>query len=252
MSAMPPIATELMHRGEMTRWAKSGCEQSQQGSPYSITSSARASSVGDLAAVMKARHLSALCWSTCSSYSSRSPLRSHIRDKPQPVGGVRTFENPDCFVRFRACGVPRRTERFVTTMALQAYLSRDRFRRHLRLCARHKRPHSCRATEQRDELASSHHSITSSARASSISGTSRPSALFLPLDTTTGTSLSSVCGYRTVCRRQNRTNRTPLACRQRQRIRPPLAMLFARLGLRSLGRRCNLERVRTSPSRLHA
>ena len=30
---MPPIATELIHRGELTRWAKSGCEQSQQNSP---------------------------------------------------------------------------------------------------------------------------------------------------------------------------------------------------------------------------
>jgi hypothetical protein len=56
--------------------------------------------------------------------------RSHVRDKPQPVGGVRAFENPDCFVRLGECGVPRRTERLVTTMTLQAYLSRDRFRRH--------------------------------------------------------------------------------------------------------------------------
>src|SRR5262245_6211543 len=35
----------------------------------------------------------------------------------------------------------------------------------------------CRAAEQRDELAPPHHSITSSARASSVSGTVRPSAL---------------------------------------------------------------------------
>src|SRR5262245_53810456 len=36
----------------------------------------------------------------------------------------------------------------------------------------------CRqAAEQRDELAPNHHSITSSARASSVGGTSRPSAL---------------------------------------------------------------------------
>src|SRR5436305_13044231 len=37
------------------------------------------------------------------------------------------------------------------------------------------RPHGCRATEQRDELAS-FHSITSSAATSSVFGTVRPSA----------------------------------------------------------------------------
>jgi hypothetical protein len=52
--------------------------------------------------------------------------------------------------------------------------------RHRRLlCARRQRPRRRRATEQRDELAPFHccnHSITSSARASSVAGTSRPSA----------------------------------------------------------------------------
>src|SRR5262249_14112163 len=43
------------------------------------------------------------------------------------------------------------------------------------LRARRERP-SRRAAEQRDELAAPHHSITSSARASSVAGTSRPSA----------------------------------------------------------------------------
>src|SRR5262245_10377081 len=38
------------------------------------------------------------------------------------------------------------------------------------------RPRGGRAAEQRDELAPSDHSITSSARASSVAGTSRPSA----------------------------------------------------------------------------
>ena len=48
--------------------------------------------------------------------------------------------------------------------------------RHRRLlCPRHERPHCCRATQQRDELAA-FHSITSSARASSVGGTSKPSA----------------------------------------------------------------------------
>src|SRR6516225_2160550 len=45
----------------------------------------------------------------------------------------------------------------------------------LRACR--ERPRGCRAAEQRDERAAAAHSITSSARASSVGGTSRPSAL---------------------------------------------------------------------------
>src|SRR5262249_21759415 len=45
------------------------------------------------------------------------------------------------------------------------------------LRARHDRPSRRRTAEQRDELAPPSHSITSSARASSVGGTSRPSAL---------------------------------------------------------------------------
>ena len=45
------------------------------------------------------------------------------------------------------------------------------------LRARRERPSSSRATEQRDDLTAAAHSITSSARASSNGGTSRPSAL---------------------------------------------------------------------------
>src|SRR5262245_6602831 len=48
------------------------------------------------------------------------------------------------------------------------------------LRARHERPRDGRAAEQRDEVAALHlrgHSITSSARASSVGGISRPSAL---------------------------------------------------------------------------
>ena len=48
------------------------------------------------------------------------------------------------------------------------------------LRARRERPHGSTAAEQRDEIASFHlrdHSITSSARASSVGGTSRPSSL---------------------------------------------------------------------------
>src|SRR5262249_54122797 len=44
------------------------------------------------------------------------------------------------------------------------------------LRARRERPGCRRAAEQRDELSPPHHSITSSARASSVGGTSRPSA----------------------------------------------------------------------------
>src|SRR5262249_31252072 len=44
------------------------------------------------------------------------------------------------------------------------------------LRARRERPHS-RAAEQGDDLASPHHSMTSSARASKIGGTSKPKAL---------------------------------------------------------------------------
>src|SRR5262245_39642180 len=43
------------------------------------------------------------------------------------------------------------------------------------LCVRRERPRSS-AAEQRDELAALHHSITSSAWARSVGGTSRPSA----------------------------------------------------------------------------
>src|SRR5262249_43822762 len=42
---------------------------------------------------------------------------------------------------------------------------------------RRERPHGCRTAEQRDEIAPAAHSITSSVRASSEIGGSRPSAL---------------------------------------------------------------------------
>jgi hypothetical protein len=43
-------------------------------------------------------------------------------------------------------------------------------------CGRHERPRGCRAADERDELAA-FHSITSSARASNVAGTSRPRIL---------------------------------------------------------------------------
>src|SRR5262249_30578364 len=45
------------------------------------------------------------------------------------------------------------------------------------LCSCGERPRGCRAAEQRDELAAAVHSITSSARASTLVGISSPSAL---------------------------------------------------------------------------
>src|SRR6516162_10480884 len=54
--------------------------------------------------------------------------------------------------------------------------AQESYHRHRRLLrARRERPR-CRAAEQRDEIAALH-SITSSARASTVAGTSRPSAL---------------------------------------------------------------------------
>src|SRR5215470_15697745 len=61
----------------------------------------------------------------------------------------------------------------------------------LLLRARRKRPRSCRAAEERDELAP-FHSITSSARASNEAGTSRPSA-FAVLRLITSSYLVGAC-----------------------------------------------------------
>src|SRR5262249_29996066 len=77
---------------------------------------------------------------------------------------------------------------FIQTSTICAQMGRSRSRRlkaeksdhrHSRLLlpARRERPRRRRAAEKRDELAPPHHSITSSARASSVAGISRPSAL---------------------------------------------------------------------------
>src|SRR5262249_14387697 len=60
------------------------------------------------------------------------------------------------------------------------------------LRARRQRPRRCRAAEQRDELAPPHHSMTSSARARSIGGTSIPSA-FAVLRLTANSYLVGAC-----------------------------------------------------------
>ena len=57
------------------------------------------------------------------------------------------------------------------------WVKKTHYRCRLLLRARRKRPCRRRTAESRDELPPSHHSITSSARASSVGGTSRPSAL---------------------------------------------------------------------------
>src|SRR5262249_1514396 len=67
--------------------------------------------------------------------------------------------------------------------------SNYRHRRPLR--ARRERPRR-RAAEQRDELAAAAHSITSSARASSVGGTSRPSPLAV-LGLITNSNLMGCC-----------------------------------------------------------
>src|SRR5262245_36397183 len=59
------------------------------------------------------------------------------------------------------------------------------------LCAPRERPRRCRAAEKRDELAALH-SITSSARASTVAGTSKPSA-FAVLRLTASSYLVGAC-----------------------------------------------------------
>src|SRR5262249_40272061 len=61
---------------------------------------------------------------------------------------------------------------------------------------RHERPRRRRAAEQRDEFAPGAHSITSSARASSVSGTTRPSALAVVRLTTSSNLVGCSTGRR--------------------------------------------------------
>src|SRR5262249_27367483 len=58
----------------------------------------------------------------------------------------------------------------------EGYVQKANHRQRRLLCARRERPRGHRAAEKRDELAASDHSITSSARASSVGETSNPSA----------------------------------------------------------------------------
>src|SRR5262249_15613687 len=68
----------------------------------------------------------------------------------------------------------------VTTESIRRRTVEESDHRNRLLRPRRERPRHCRAAEQRDEVAALHvytHSITSSARASSVAGTSMPSAL---------------------------------------------------------------------------
>src|SRR5436190_22304934 len=91
-------------------------------------------------------------------------------------GGVVTFSN--LFLRRRdiqAFADCRNTHAHICSLSWMQHSDFRDSRRLLR--ARGERPYGRRAAEQRDELAPSHHSITSSARTSRIVGISRPSVL---------------------------------------------------------------------------
>ena len=117
-------------------------------------------------------------------------MREDDRDLPankigrQPRQPVELVLGPAVFDRdVLAFDIPR----VLQALAKSAQAIRETFRRyraeetdhrHRRLLRpRRERPRRHRAAEQRNELPPSHHSITSSARASSVGGTSRPSAL---------------------------------------------------------------------------
>src|SRR5262249_45099510 len=92
------------------------------------------------------------------------PVRvdSHVA----PVGPARLLQCLDkCYEAGLPCGI----------VCGQSHENTDPPHPVALLCRRRERPR-CRAAEKRDEIAPLH-SITSSARASSVAGTSRPSAL---------------------------------------------------------------------------
>jgi len=65
-------------------------------------------------------------------------FRRHVGSAAYPIGGVATFENPDCVIGLRALCVPHCAEWFVTRNALHPYLCREHVPRRLpcRLCRR--------------------------------------------------------------------------------------------------------------------
>src|SRR5438132_240898 len=78
-----PKASQLLRGSEMTRCARTGCEQSQQNNPYSITSSAMASSPGGK---LRPKALAVLRLITNSNLvdcmTGRSPGFSPLRIRP--------------------------------------------------------------------------------------------------------------------------------------------------------------------------
>src|SRR5215475_10966132 len=94
-----------------------------------------------------------------------APSRPAILDRDIAAFGPAAFAEP-----LHECGNP-------LALALRRALTHESDERWLWLLrSRRNRPHRHRAAEQGDELAAPH-SITSSARASSVGGTSRPSTL---------------------------------------------------------------------------
>src|SRR5262249_45585340 len=107
------------------------------------------------------------------SYLPAKKVRHQRRRIP-----ARVEFDPDVLALDKACYLQALAERSHVVRHVSersaVQKSHHRHRRLLRTCR--ERPRSGRAAEQRDELAPVTHSITSSARASSVGGTVRPSA----------------------------------------------------------------------------
>ena len=111
---------------------------------------------------------------TATGGATRSAASAGSRSYGPPPSGIRSLRSG-----LRHSPLPPRPCRKAATSAPTAGrpAAEKPDHRHRRLLrARRERPRRRRAAEQRDELAAPH-SITSSARASSVGGTSRPSAL---------------------------------------------------------------------------
>src|SRR5262249_34029268 len=89
------------------------------------------------------------------------------------------------------------------------------------LRARRERPRGSRAAEQCDELAPFHHSITSSARASTVGGSSRPSALAVLRLITSSYLVGAGTGRSAACSPLSRRSTYAAACRYWSRRSAP-------------------------------
>jgi hypothetical protein len=167
MSAMAPIATELTHRGELTRRATSRHMQRSKIHAYSITSSAMASSDGgtSMPRALAVLRLIARTWSApAPAGRPASSLSKSCRHSRQHVGtGPRNWAH-------RRAVHPRRRDtgtgkpQAIDTGPLARRLARDG----------RTRAHSAIRLSVASPI---RYSITSSARASSVGGTSMPSVL---------------------------------------------------------------------------